>query len=263
MCRLTPLALTLVALATSCRGAPAHAPLPARDRSDGRLPELTAARVAPGAIRLDGVLDEVVWRGAGNATNALVHPRSGKPDPRSRVQGGAWLAWDDDHLYVAARIDDDAPRAPFPPGSVDPHVWEQSSAIELMLQPGDLGDNRDYFEIQLDPAGALWTTRFDDYNRPIERDAANRPVRFGHEDWNPVVRHGAKVHRGWYAVELALPWRSLTPARVPVPPRPGDVWRANLYSFRDGQRDALAWSPLLGRGNFHVAARFGRLHFGR
>ncbi|HEY3358981.1 MAG TPA: carbohydrate-binding family 9-like protein [Polyangia bacterium] len=264
MPRLAPLALAVLtaAGAAACRRAPDHAPIPVRDRGDGVLPELQVARVAPGAIRVDGVLDEAVWRGAGNGTLALVHPRSGQPESRSRVQGAAWLAYDDQFLYVAARIDDPAPQAPFPAGAVDPHVWARSSGVELMLQPGDPGDNRDYFEIQLDTGGALWTTRFDDYNRPITRDAAGRPARFGHEDWDPPIRHGQRVHRGWYALELALPWSAVAPARGPVPPRPGDVWRANVYSFRDGQRDALAWSPLLGRGNFHYAPRFGRLVFG-
>jgi hypothetical protein len=35
----------------------------------------------------------------------------------------------------------------------------------------------------------------------------------------------------------------------------------NVYSFRDGQRDSLAWSPTLGQGNFHFAPRFGRVIF--
>jgi hypothetical protein len=35
----------------------------------------------------------------------------------------------------------------------------------------------------------------------------------------------------------------------------------NLYSFRDGQADAMSWSPLLGQGNFHRSSRFGRLRF--
>ena len=60
---------------------------------------------------------------------------------------------------------------------------------------------------------------------------------------------------------MALPWSSITGVSVHVPPRPGDVWRANMYSFRNGQRDAMAWSPLLGQGNFHKAARFGKLRF--
>jgi hypothetical protein len=33
----------------------------------------------------------------------------------------------------------------------------------------------------------------------------------------------------------------------------------NVYAFRDGQRQSLAWSPLRGRGNFHKSERFGRI----
>ncbi len=46
-----------------------------------------------------------------------------------------------------------------------------------------------------------------------------------------------------------------------IPPKPGDTWRINLYSFRDGQRAALAWSPILGQGNFHRTSRFGKVIF--
>ena len=64
-----------------------------------------------------------------------------------------------------------------------------------------------------------------------------------------------------YTVELALPWSKITSNRTAVPPRPGDVWRLNLYSFRDGQRLALGWSPIRGQGNFHKSSRFGRVRF--
>jgi hypothetical protein len=51
-------------------------------------------------------------------------------------------------------------------------------------------------------------------------------------------------------------------SRVTAAPTAGEAWRMNLYTFRDGQRDSLAWSPLLGQGNFHRATRFGRVVFG-
>jgi hypothetical protein len=46
-----------------------------------------------------------------------------------------------------------------------------------------------------------------------------------------------------------------------LPPSPGDLWRVNLYSFKDGQRAALAWSPLLREGSFHRTRRFGKIQF--
>jgi hypothetical protein len=132
-----------------------------------------------------------------------------------------------------------------------------------MIQPGDHGDNRHYYELQVDPAGARWETRFDDYNQPITQGADGQR-HFGHESWATSMRTQATIARGQrYVIEMAIPWRDFDAAgRANVPPRPGDVWRMNVYSFRDGQSDSLAWSPTLGQGNFHYAPRFGRVIFG-
>jgi hypothetical protein len=231
------------------------------DRSDGRLPEVSVPRRSGPALTLDGKLDEPAWKHAG-ATGALVRPGDGLGDPGSPVHSEAWLLWDDEALYLAVRVRDRNPTSPFGRDDVDPHVWSAASGIELMLQPGDRGDNRDYYEIQVDVNGAVWDTRFDDYNQPVVRGPTG--VRYGHQDWRSGLRRAVHVDRGQaYTVELALPWSSVVArSGLAVPPRPGDVWRANLYAFRDGQRAALAWSPILGQGNFHRASRFGRLRFG-
>jgi hypothetical protein len=170
------------------------------------------------------------------------------------------VAWDEQHLYLALVVGDGEPATPFRPDEVDPHLWERSSAVEVMIQPGDPGTNANYYELQVDPSGAVWDTHFDDYNQPITMGPDGRR-RFGHQEWSSSVKKGITVDRpaGRYILELALPWSAL----ASTPPREGDVWRVNFYSFRDGQRDALAWSPLLGQGNFHRAARFGRVRFGR
>lgn len=241
-------------VACGCREAPA--PRPATATNTGAV---RAKKLAPNAVTIDGRLDEPAWRAPG--TGPLVSPGDGSPVPNSRVQAEAWFAWDETHLYVAARVADRTPVAPFAPTETDPHLWERSSAVELMLQPGDRGDNRHYYEIQADTVCAKWTTRFDDYNRPQGADAQGRRT-FGHQDWEPALRCAAQVTAEGYTIELALPWRDVDGAgRANVPPREGDVWRANVYSFRDGQRDALAWSPLRGEGNFHFAPRFGRITF--
>jgi hypothetical protein len=235
-------------------------PEPATDRSDGVLPELEVVQVASGRIAIDGRLDDPGWQEA-QSTGLFVQPGDGKQAPRSRANASARLAWDETHLYLGFVVYDPEPYSPFSRSEVDPHIWEKASGIELMLQPGDLGDNRDYYELQVDIGGALWDTRFDDYNKPIVDRPEGRL--FGHQAWQSGARRAAARDEpgGKYTLELSLPWKSLTSSRVPVPPRPGDVWRANLYSFRDGQGDAMAWSPILGQGNFHKAARFGRLRF--
>lgn len=235
------------------------------DRSDGRIPEVRVARVASGAITVDGRLDEPAWTKAG-ATGAFVNPGSGKPAPGSPVRAKARLAWDQTHLYVGVVVRDAKPSSPFTRDQPDPHIWARASGVELMLQPGNPGDNRHYYEIQVDVNGAVWDTRFDDYNRPRVRRGGR--MRFGHEAWSAALQRKVVVdrQRKRYTVEMGLPWSAVADvarrrAGVAVPPRPGDVWRINLYSFRDGQRASLAWSPILGLGNFHRSERFGKARF--
>ncbi len=251
MTRRAVLALAALVSAGCKLGAPEGVPTP--DRSSSALPTYTVSR-GPRAS-----LDQ-----PGNSLGGFVHPGTGRPVPSSRVQGDAWMRYDDEGLHVRVDVYDPRPEAPFDPSQRDPHLWERSSGVELMLQPGDPGDNRDYFEIQVDSRGARWTTRFDDYNRPIRVGPDGRR-RFGDESWEPdlsVITESLPGGRG-YRVRFTVRWQDLPRVRAPTPPNPGDVWRANVYTFRDGQRDSLAWSPLLGQGNFHRSGRWGRIVFAR
>jgi len=262
--RLTaPFTLALVSALTGCRErASSNASVaPVTDRSHGEPAALEARHADDGAITIDGHIREPAWRVTGT-TGGFVHPGTGAPVPTSKVKAQAWITWDDTAVYIAARVEDPSPVSPFNPTDEDPHVWERASGVELMLQPGDPGDNREYYEIQVAVNGARWTTRFDDYNRPITA-APDGTRRYGHQDWSPALRYATHTdrERGYYEVEFALPWSDVRSSRVPVPPRIGDRWRVNLYSFRDGQGDSLAWSPLRGEGNFHRAARFGTVTF--
>ena len=208
---------------------------------------------------LDGKLDDAAWAGAA-VLGPLVDPGGGATLPKSPVAAFARLGWTDDALWLGVVVHDRDPVAPFSRDDVDPHVWGKSSGIELMLQPGDPGDNRDYYELQIDTAGAVFDSHFDDYNAPISGAGEGR--RFGHQEWSSHVERASFVARKrLYTVEAAIPWSAFAPGRAAIPPRAGDVWRLNLYSFRDGQRHALAWSPLRGRGNFHKSERFGRVRF--
>jgi hypothetical protein len=245
-----------------CRGAaPPWAAAPAAAvGGDGTVagPPASVPRL-PRAPVIDGRLDDEVWHHAA-ALGPFVDPRSGAPRPGSPVAGWARVGWDQRHLYLGFVVDDRAPESPFPRDAVDPHVFARAAGVEVMLQPGDPGDNRDYYELQVDVGGAVFDSHFDDYNRPVTGPRDRRV--FGHQEWSSQVERATAVVRGrLWSAEIALPWAALAPARVPVPPRPGDVWRLNLYSFRDGQRHALAWSPLRGQGNFHRATRFGRIRF--
>jgi len=208
---------------------------------------------------LDGKLDDPAWAGA-LVLSPLVDPGNGTDPGKSPVAAWAKVTWDDSALYLGVVVRDRAPTSPFGRTDVDPHVWGKSAGIELILQPGDPGDNRDYYEVQVDVNGAVFDSHFDDYNLPTDGQGPTKT--FGHQDWSSAVERAIFVQKdSFYAVEVKLPWSSLAAGRVVIPPHAGDVWRLNLYTFRDGQRQALGWSPLRGQGNFHRSSRFGRIRF--
>ncbi len=244
-----------LALAATTLGCP---PRRNADRSDGAIPELLVPHVR-GELHLDGHLDEALWSRAAHI-GGFVNPATGRFEPGSRVNGDARVAWSLEGLLVGFEVNDREAVSPAPATLRDAHVWEASSGVEVMLQPGDPGDNRDYFEVQVSVAGARWTTHFDDYNAPVAR-GPDGVMHFGHEDWEPALVAGTSRTPTGYVVEMRIPWESLAPSRTALPPHPGEAWRVNLYTFRDGQADALAWSPTLRQGNFHKSSRFGRLIF--
>jgi hypothetical protein len=172
------------------------------------------------------------------------------------------LTWDERFLYVGFEVEDATIRGGFPPDAKDPHLWERDT-VEIMTDPDGDGDNKDYYEIQINPQNLVFDTQFDGYNSPN----GNGRGPFGHEEWTAGLESAVKL-RGTidddadkdegYAVEAKIPWASFAKAKK-SPPAPGDVWRMNFYAMQNN--GGVAWSPILGMGNFHRASRFGRVRW--
>jgi hypothetical protein len=142
----------------------------------------------------------------------------------------------------------------------DPHLWTKDT-VEIMVDPDGDGDNQNYYEIQINPQNLVFDSQFDAYNQP--KKDPDGP--FGHQEWSAKLKSAVSV-RGTldeagdkdegYVVEALLPWKSFSKAKK-VPPAIGDTWRMNFYAMQDN--GGVAWSPILGQGNFHKASRFGRV----
>jgi hypothetical protein len=226
------------------------------------VPELRATRLRPGdQLQLDGVLDEPFWQQAAS-TGRFVDVSSGGLNERFPVDGWVRLAWDDEGLVLGAVVHDTELRGGFAADSVDPHLWTRD-AFEVMLDPDGDGDGQDYYELQLNPQGLVFDSRFDSYNQP--RGGPEGP--FGHQEWTSGVERAVKLYgsldqpgdrdEGW-SIEARLQWRSFGRA-LRTPPKAGDEWRINFYAMQDNA--GAAWSPILGQGNFHRASRFGRVRW--
>jgi Carbohydrate family 9 binding domain-like len=246
---------------TGLAPAPAEAP-----HTSNELPKMNANKLAAGdKIVIDGKGDDKAW-GVATSTGPFVDVGTGKPNTSFPVNASAKVAWDDTNLYILVEVSDPDVVGYFtsPDKQKDdwtvagqPKLWTKDT-VELMVDPD--GDNKDYYEIQINPQNKQFHTQYDSYNQP--KTEPNGP--FGHEDWKPNIQSAVVVKGSMdknagekdegYTVEAAIPWAAFSKA-TNHPPKPFETWHLNFYAMK--QNAGVAWSPILGQGNFHKAARFG------
>lgn len=172
---------------------------------------------------IDGRLDEAVW-GHAPWSEPFVDIE-GDSKPRPHFETRMRMLWDDDALYIGARLD-------------EPHVWgtltEHDAVIyhdndfEVFLDPSGRGHH--YVELEVNPLNTTWdlllTHPYRSGGTPIsgwEFEGLRTAVAIDGTLNNPT-----DVDTGW-SVEIAIPWRSLRDvAGVECPPKPGDQWRINF-----------------------------------
>ncbi|MEO8876899.1 MAG: carbohydrate-binding family 9-like protein [Polyangiaceae bacterium] len=233
------------------------------------VPAVTVNKLAANQkIVVDGKDDDEAWKAA-TSTGPFVDVGTGKPNAAFPVNGQAKLAWDDTNLYVLFNVTDPDVTGGFVDPKTDPadftvtgqpKDWTKDT-VEMMVDPDGDGDNKDYYELQINPQNKIFHSQFDDYNKP--KTDPNGP--FGHEDWDPRLK-SAVVVKGTidkpgdkdegYIVEAAIPWTAYSKAKN-HPPQNGDTWRINFYAMKNN--GGVSWSAILGQGNFHKSSRFGKV----
>ncbi len=245
--------------------------VPVAEPAHTDIPTVSVNKLAANEkITVDGKLDDKAW-GAAAGTGPFVDVGSGKANAAFPVNGSAKLAYDDANLYVAFDVKDpdvlgfftDKSQENFWTTTGQPKLWTKDT-VEIMVDPDGDGDNKDYYELQINPQNKQFHTQYDGYNTP--KTEPNGP--FGHEDWDPKMKT-AVVVKGTidkpddkdegYTVEAAIPWAAFGKA-ANHPPKPGDTWRMNFYAMK--QNGGVAWSPIMGQGNFHKSSQFGKVTFG-
>jgi hypothetical protein len=233
--------------------------------SKPKTPKVPSARAnkldATVKIKIDGKLDEPAWQEA-SVLGPFVDVMTGQPNKSFPVNGKARLLWNAQNLYVGFEVEDKDIVGGFPKTAKDPHLWTKDT-VELMVDPDGDGDNADYYEIQIGPQNLVFDSQFDTLNEP--KPGPDGP--FGHEDWSSALKSAVVVDgtldkpgdedKG-YVIEAMIPWKSFGKAKQ-APPASGDTWRMNFYAMQENS--GVAWSPILGQGNFHKAPRFGRVTF--
>jgi hypothetical protein len=197
-------------------------------------PAVRAAR-AETLIRVDGVLDEPVWRMADPATafTQSAPDQGGPAHHRSEVR----VAFDDQALYVGARLYDDAP-----------------DSIRAQLARRDNGTAADLFEVYLDPL----RDRTTGYYFAVSAAGTLLDGVLYNDSWNDDSWDGVwtgRAHRdslGWTA-ELRVPY-----SQIRFRSGEGLAWGVNFRRFvsRSSEEDMLVYTP---RGQSGFVSRFAEL----
>ncbi len=136
------------------------------------VPQLNANKLAAGdKIVIDGKGDDKAW-GAATSTGPFVDVLTGKPNTTFPVNATAKFTWDDTNLYVLYEVTEPEVVGYFTSKekqandwtvSGQPKLWTKDT-VELMIDPE--GDNKDYYEIQINPQNKQFHSRYDSYNAP-------------------------------------------------------------------------------------------------
>ena len=242
------------------------------DAWDGWSPSLARSYVAhrvTAPFLIDGRLDKAPWRDIAWTEDFVDIEGDSRPRPRFCTR--AKMCWDDEHLYIAAEME-------------EPHVWatltQRDSVIfhdndfEVFIDPD--GDHCDYYELEINALNTVWDLRLP---RPY-RDGGTAVNEWDIAGLRTAVHVGGTLNdprdidRGW-SVEIAIPWLALAElSRAPAPPRNGDLWRINFsrvqwradvvsgrYVKIPGLReDNWVWSPQ-GVIDMHRPERWGYVQF--
>ena len=186
-------------------------------------PSTEAVRGTP---RLDGELSDSCWADDRAIRGFVRHDGQGT----AREDTRAWLAYDDQCLYVAFSC-------PFPAGSVlkqdadkrDGDTWYDDS-IEVFVDPWH--EHTAYFQLAVNCKGVV-------------RDSRGQDV-----SWDSDARARVKRGEDAWCVEVSIPFRSL---QLTLACR--ETWGINLVRNDRVNGETVTWSL----GGFHQPGRFGNV----
>ena len=193
-----------------------------------------AIRVAAGAIRVDGRLDDQGWRDVPPITDFVQRePEEGAP-PTDRIE--VRFAYDDDALLVGARMLSGSPiQAPM--GRRD--SGDQAEHIVVSLDT--YLDRRTASEFGVTAAGV----RLDDYYASDTQD--------GDEGFSPVWQARTTIDGEGWSAELRIPFSQLR-----FNDRTPQVWGLNVRRWVPTRNEQVLWT-LVGRTEQRWASLFGDL----
>ncbi|WP_181163694.1 carbohydrate-binding family 9-like protein [Pontibacter mangrovi] len=227
------------------------------------------------APSIDGRLEDDVWQQA--AWTELFTDIEGDKKPAPTFATRVKMAWDNDYLYIAAELK-------------EPHVWANltehdevvyyDNDFEVFIDPDN--DTHQYFEVEVNALNTI----FDLFLAKPYRNNSGALIAWNMHGLKSAVQvqgtlnNPADTDKSW-AVEMAIPFRSVTVGNHTRVPDEGTLWRINFsrvqwdvevtdgkYKKRKDENGKplpehnWVWSPQ-GVVNMHLPERWGYLYFSR
>ena len=176
---------------------------------------------ANGSLIVDGFLDEEVWQGEGYSDFTQSDPDDGeKPTEKTTV----WVAYDEEHLYVGARLYDSQPE------EIMRLLGRRDDFLDsdwFIFAVDPYLDRRSGYQFALNPAGSMvdWTLYNDEWND---------------DTWDGIWEGRAQVDGEGWSVELKIPFTQLRFNK-----KDEYCWGVNFQRIikRKNERLSFSWVP--------------------
>jgi formylglycine-generating enzyme required for sulfatase activity len=235
------------------------------------LPRTYVVYRASEPIVVDGNLDKKAWWDAPWTEPFEDHQAPNAPPPW-RVTRAAML-WDDEHLYFAARLQEENVW-----GSITQRdaVIYRDNDFEIFLDVDGRGDN--YYEFEINPLNTVWDMFHPrEYHRRSCLDTAYDIDGIRHAiQVQGTLNNHHDTDTGW-TVEVTWPWRSIREhgrTAATIPPARGQSFRVNFSRVQyphdttglscakvEGARcEDWIWNST-NCGDLHIPEAWGRVYF--
>jgi len=152
--------------------------------------KIEAVRVDNGGVIIDGILSESVWQRPGTSGFKQLEPDEGSP---ATFPTEVWLAYDDEALYVAARLHDPGPDSIITRLSRRDE-WDDSDCLEVDLDT--FHDHLTGFAFSVNPSGSI-------ADQTLYNDS------WRDQSWDGVWESTAKIDKDGWTAEMRIPFSQL------------------------------------------------------
>ncbi len=158
---------------------------------EGRV-TIRAVRVTE--MNTDGILDEPFYQATASVSGFVQSVPISGAEPTELTE--AWISFDDDNVYISARVWYSAPRSEWVANSMQRDASSNRQQDQFGVFLDTFYDRRNSIGIYLNPTGGFSDLQVTNEGSP-------------NFDWNPVTEVRTARFDGGWTLEIAIPFKSI------------------------------------------------------